>query len=720
MTLNLALTSALSGLQVSQKGIDVTSHNIANVNSPGFTKKVFTQESRVLTGVGVGVQTGAVVRNVDRALLEDIQNENALLEQLETKDLILQRIQDLFGEPADNTSLSHQLTQLQAAFEELAVEASKSASQINVVREAAFTVDQLRNMTDLIQSQRLQADRAIETAVDEANSIIAQIDVLNNEIVRTGAVGAGTADLEDQRDNLLKDLAALVDIRTFTRETGEIIILTNNGRSLLDREITPITHLAVATSEAQLSYSAGDFNPIQAGTNDLTNEIQEGRIAALIELRDDTLPAIQAELDELTNGLMSAMNAVHNRGTSYPAGRDNMEGTRVFQDSANQTVTFSGGDVRIAVFDGEGVEAFTTSLGGDLGFTTGTIDTMATTIETWLTGTAGLTNATVAVNGDGKLEIELGTTSFSLSFRDEDSSTPGSPQQDITIDYDADADGTDDETYEGFSSFFGLNDLFISNQKNFLKDSAIFQRTTVPGITAPATLTFSDETNGLAFASVVIAQNDRLVDIVDRINSTTALDGIVSASLIEDGRGYRLRIRHEDGEELSVTEVAGTDLLDRLGLRDATASKSASIRVRADIEETPDLISRGAVQFDENSGEYFVSAGDNQTANQLASVFSNTQVFEEAGSLSAGNLVLSDYAAAILSNTSSDAQAIRAQLDYQRTLVTNLDQKRAEISDVNLDEELSQLLIFEQSYNAAARVISTTRDLFDILNSIVR
>ena len=75
MSLNLVLTSAISGLSTAQAGLDVVSNNIANVNTEGYTRKVFVPESVVLSGQGAGVRIGDIINNVDQNLLRDLRKQ---------------------------------------------------------------------------------------------------------------------------------------------------------------------------------------------------------------------------------------------------------------------------------------------------------------------------------------------------------------------------------------------------------------------------------------------------------------------------------------------------------------------------------------------------------------------------------------------------------------------------------------------------------------------
>ena len=120
-----------------------------------------------------------------------------------------------------------------------------------------------------------------------------------------------------------------------------------------------------------------------------------------------------------------------------------------------------------------------------------------------------------------------------------------------------------------------------------------------------------------------------------------------------------------------------------------------------------------------------MAVGDGSIAEELAEVFNKSVSFSEIpgqgtiGGLAASDATFSDYSAKILSVTSVRSQTIEQALNVQGNLREELATKNASISGVNIDEELSNLIIFEQAFLAAARIITTTQELFKVLNDMV-
>ncbi|MDX2223526.1 MAG: flagellar hook-associated protein FlgK [Rhodospirillaceae bacterium] len=726
MTLTLALNSAISGLSTAQAGLDVISHNIANVNTEGYTRKIFEPESRVLAGNGAGVQLGDIRNRVDQNLLRDLREERASFGRLDTLNSYFRRIQDQFGTTSSNNTISHTVNKLQSEFETLALEPEKTTTQLSAVQAGITIADQLARMSRAVQGLRLDADREIERGIQEMNNLLSAIGQLNDTISVNSATGRQTEDLEDKRDVALGRLADLVDIQYFFNSNGAVTVFTSDGTTLIDNRPVEMSHVALSLVDASHTYAGGDFNGIFAGMRDITESIRSGKLKSLIEMRDGLLPDMQAQLDELTRNLIEEVNAVHNRGTSFPSMVNDVTGTRQFLSSATQTVTFSGAQTNVVIYDGTGAERFSSRILDPAGINFangGTVDTLATSLQTWLQGLdPQLANATAAVNTDGKLQIRLGTETFAIAFRDEATAVKGSAPQDVSVAFDLDGDGTSDQTHTGFSSFFGLNDFFATDPKLGQWDSRLKPSNFTLGIAAAQTLNFSDTTNptGILGGTIVVNPNDTLEAIRDRINQNTALQGRITAEVIPEGSGKKLRIQHILGEQLAVTQVGGTDAINALGLDFSENGYATKLRVNQPLVDDPSLVSRGRVQFDQITGRYLLSPGDNEVAGEMAAMLSGQVSFEAAGSLSGSGVTFAEYSASIISFSSTKAAGIQTDFKFQQELKTALELKHAELSGVNLDEEMSALLVFQQTYAASAKVISTTSQLFDILNDLIR
>ena len=310
MSLTLALNTAVSGLNTAQAGLSTISHNIANVNTPGYTRKILDPSSRILAGAGAGVFVGDIRSNVDQNLLEDLRNELGGFGLLQTKNTYFNRISDTFGTPQSNNSIAHTVTKMANAFELLSTEVEKPATHLSTVQSGISVASQLQRMSDTVQGLRLDADREIERNVLEMNNLMQTISSLNDQISLGSATNRQTEDYEDKRDVALSKLSEIIDIQYFFTQTGAVTVFTKDGTTLVDSQPVNMSHVALNRVNPEHTYAGGDFNGIFAGVLDLTNDIRSGKLAGLIEMRDRTLPEMQSQLDEMSRNLMEEVNLV--------------------------------------------------------------------------------------------------------------------------------------------------------------------------------------------------------------------------------------------------------------------------------------------------------------------------------------------------------------------------------------------------------------------------
>ncbi len=725
--ITLALRTVQSGLLTSQAALNTVANNIANVNTPAYSRKIINLETRVVGGVGGGVQIGEIGRQVDEGLLRSMRQESSAFQKFESQIAVFDRLQDIFGAPGDNTSLAHVSQDFADAAELLVVSPNRLIEQSNLVRLAQQLTDTLHTMTASIQDLRLQADIAIGENVTRVNALIERISDLNDSLIANTSVGRDVSDFKDQRDQAVDELASIIDIRYFTRDNGDVVIYTNSGRTLVDKIPGVLTHDVASTMAETLSHSAGQVDGLYVGAkvagNDLTNTILGGKLKGLIDARDQVLPKLQSELDHFAAKLRDTVNQVHNRGVPFP-GMQTMTGTRTFIEPASQTMkldpTSAADDVTIALFNSSGDQTAVTTLntimvaGGFASRGAWVINDVASTLQTWLRAN-GAANATATVNSVGKFAINLSEPSLNLAFRDQTATANGSTHEDAKIGFDANFDGTVDETVDGFSYFLGLNDFFVDNLADNIHESDVITGTFSSGA---ATLVVRDSTGALTGSPLAIPAGTSLQGIADLINNNISN---LDAALVPDGAGYRLRVSHANGSSFTLTQTAGT-LLGTLGMHIADTRTASSLAVRDDIVLTPSLVSRGTMQWNPDigaSGLYYTSTGDDTSALQLAQALNTNISFKTAGHLGGITTSFTGYAAQILSESANRADNNTADAELSQSLFDSLRTKSDNVRGVNLDEEMSTLLLFQQSYTAAARVVTVVQRMFDALNNII-
>lgn len=722
-SLTLALRTAQSGLLSNQQALDSVANNIANVNSPGYSRKVVNMEQRVVAGSGAGVQVSDVVRKVDEGLLKSLRLEISTLNAYDARDPYYQRLQELFGKPEDNTSISHTLAEFNNAVETLAINPANTMEQSEVMRKGKDVADLLKRMSDTLQELRLQADQEVAATVSRVNELTSSINTLNNKLIANKAISADVTDLRDQRDQALDELSSLIDIRYYYRSDGDAVVFTEGGRTLVDNSAATLSHNQASALSPTSNHSEGDINGLYVGAatadNDITTEIRNGKLKGLLDMRDSVITNLQNQIDELAGQVRNSVNQAHNAGAPFP-GMQTMNGTRNFIDGANQSITFGGTtDTTIAIMDASGNQVAVTTVRTLIGGASTTINNMATQIQSWFQAN-GMPGASVALDTNGQLDISLNTTTYYIAFRDQAATANGSTAQDATIQFDANAatPAVYEETVSGFSNFFGLNDFFVDSLPDNIHDTKILSTSyTLPSDTS---LTFYNAANspaGAGMGTVALTAGQTLDQMITTIN--TANIG-VTASKVPDGSGYRLRLSESNGSNMVVT--ANNTFAADTGLAVSDVRAAQQLTVRSDIASTPGNLSRGALQWNAAkgaAGEYTMSAADDTVVQALSAKLTQSVQFEESGGIAALNVSLISYSTSIISYNASQGNSNTVEFEYQQSLKDSLQTKSDNFRGVNLDEEMTQLMLFEQAYGAAARIVSTVQKMFDSLENVV-
>ncbi len=247
--------------------------------------------------------------------------------------------------------------------------------------------------------------------------------------------------------------------------------------------------------------------------------------------------------------------------------------------------------------------------------------------------------------------------------------------------------------------------------------------TVVQSATSPAlyTLRLSDATGVPLQASVTGGVYNNNSTLSAQLNLSPSAD--IRAEVVPEGSGQRLRIMSASGNQLyasSQPDGAGNSLLTDLGLSNAATNTASKLTVRQDIQNNPQLLSRGAVQWNSTTNQYYLSAGDNTAAQALSNVMTANQNIPTAGSIASGTYTFSSYAASTIATVATNSANVTSNQTYQQTLTTTLNSQFSSTSGVNLDQEVSSMIDYQQAYSASARVISVLQQMLQTLVDIIR
>ncbi len=705
MSLAVTLSNALSGLAANQSALQVTSNNVANANTEGYARKTVELESRLLDGIGSGVSISGVNRAVDEFLLREVRRESGVLAERDVRNEFYARLQNLFGTLGDNSSIGASVTRFATAIETVATSPEVAAHRLEAVNTAAALARDLNDMANRIQELRGETNREISAAVDDINQQLRTIEELNAKITELKQTGRTTGELEDQRALAVDALAEYLPIQYFERSNGQMVVLTRTGQPLVESRASELGYApAAVVTSAQEYIAPGDAgypglisgiylnpssppDPIADSARDLTGLLDTGKLAGLIDMRDTALPDIAAQIDALAVQLRDQVNAIHNTGFAFP-GPTQITGSLALPAGAATPISATG-FVRIGTVDANG-DMNTPRLDLDLG-------TVATAgdIVTAINGTAGL-NISATIDGAGRLNL-TSVSGDALVIADPE---PPSALAPGAIDI---AGST-----RGFSHFFGLNNLFTGESElNSYAGDIVGSNTTSA---APGTLTI--ETAGGTFNAAYTA-GMRLDEVAAAINGAVSAQGITARVRPVTG-GVRLEVTGPAGQNILLNDSGA--LLQTLGVRPGVTDAARDITIRAELQQSPDLLSRGKLREEPaGSGNFHVGAADDASARALAESFNQAIAFGAVGGLPATTDTLAGFGIAITSFNASNAANASAEFAFQDSLHRDLLDKSLSFSGVNIDEEMANMVLYQNAYQASARLVQAADELFAIL-----
>lgn len=298
-----------------QAALDVTASNVANQNTPGYTRQVVSWQSTdavTLNGVtyGTGVKTTAVSQR-DRILEQRVQQQTQTQAQSGALKSALQQAQNIFGLTSSGTSAASTAlgTATDAFFNSLSTlqgNPSDASTRQNVLTAANTLASVFNSAASQLAQVSSGLDQQVGTIVGQVNALTATIASLNQQIAGSGAHGDAGA-LEDQRQLAITQLSQYVGLNQMTTEGNGITLTTSNGAVL----VSGSQSFAMSTTQV-----AGTTHVLAGvGAQDVTSGLKGGQLGGVIEARDQQLPAYASALDTLAYGIGTAVNQQNALGT---------------------------------------------------------------------------------------------------------------------------------------------------------------------------------------------------------------------------------------------------------------------------------------------------------------------------------------------------------------------------------------------------------------------
>jgi flagellar hook-associated protein 1 FlgK len=302
-------------MMAQQRAMEVTGHNIANANTPGYSR----QQAQMVPSapfpypaanapagspgqLGSGVDVTAIRRVRESFLDHQFRSATQTLGYWEARRDVLSQLEIVFLEPSEN-GLSSLLSEFWGAWHELNKNPESMPVRISLREKARGLTDTVRLMYNNIEDLRQGVALDISTKVAEVNSLSRQLVDLNQQIVRVSAIGQQPNDLLDQRDLLLDSLSRRLNIALTHKPNGTVEV--HAGNRVLVQESQAFTLRAeIGTVSAVITWEK----------NGQPAEIRDGDVQALLDAYNTFLPTYQDGLNELVRTLVARVNAEHLSG----------------------------------------------------------------------------------------------------------------------------------------------------------------------------------------------------------------------------------------------------------------------------------------------------------------------------------------------------------------------------------------------------------------------
>jgi flagellar hook-associated protein 1 FlgK len=706
MSLSSMMNIALSGMQTAQTALTTVSNNITNENTPGYAREVVNQTSVVAGGAGAGV-TVEDIQRVTNSYLETA-NYQATSAAGSTSVIasLMSQAEGAFGDPSQATSY---LNQLGTVFSDLSAAANDPASSLprtQVLSDLSTFLNSTQNVAGTLSGLVTQADGQLNSDVTQANQLLSQINDINTQIDSTTSEGGNITGLQDNQSQLLQQLSSLMSIQVNTQPNNQIVVRSSSGQLLAG--LGGAATIAYTPSTSSLGVltvtSPGETQPA-------TLQVGDGELQGLLTMRNVTIPGIQTQLATYANGAVSAINAAHNANSAVPPPQT-LTGSNTGLDLPTIIGDFSG-TTNVAVVDSSGnlQQQVQIDFSNDTMSVNGGAATAFTPANFLTSLNTALGGAATASFSNGALSLSATTAGQGIAIQDD----PTDPSQDGG---------------QGFSQFFGLNNLISSNEiTNF---NTGLQLTDNNGFTPGGQIVLQiANASGTPLNQVTVtvppAGSPTMQDLLNALNSSTSGVGQYGTFSLNSDGAMTFTPSTPGGASISVVTDStqrgpgGPSISQLFGIGPAVQANTATAySIRSDIAANPMNMALATLNLSAAAtGDPVLAVGDGSGATALSNA-ANAQInFPAAGGTAATTTTITQYAANLGGDLGQLASAVQSASTAAASLQTTTQTQLQSVEGVNLDQELVNLTTYQQAYSASARLIQASKDMIDTLLDMI-
>ncbi|HEX3919058.1 MAG TPA: flagellar hook-associated protein FlgK [Caulobacteraceae bacterium] len=703
MALTSMMNAAVSGLQTAQTALTTVSNNISNVNTPGYVREVVDQSPVIGGGNAVGV-TVDDVRRVTNQYLESANYQAAAASgSSNIVSNLLGQAQNAFGDPSQATSYLNQLSTVFSDFTAAANDPASNLPRSQTLDDMETFLDSTQNVAGTLTGLNTQADAQISSDVGQVNQLLTQINSLNVQIATTTATGASASSSQDDQTQLLNQLSSLMTINVVPQSNGSVVVRSSTGQLLAGfGGAATLTYTPSVSAMGTMTLTPA------ASTQPTSIQLGDGELQGLLSLRNNTIPGIQTQLSNYVSGAVSAINAAHNANTAVPPPQT-LTGRNTGLDLPTIVGDFTG-KTNLAVVDGSGnvVQQVAIDFSADTMSVNGGAATSFSPGSFLSSLNTALGGAATASFNNGALSLSATTTGTGVAIAD-DATTPSQ-------------DGG-----QGFSQFFGLNDLITSNQISNYNTG--LQAGDANGLNAGGVISFQIVDGAgtpVSNINVSVPAGGTMQDLLNSLNAPISGVGQYGSFSLS-AQGALTFSASGAGTTLAVTAdttqrgADGPSMSQLFGLGSAQpANRSSSYSIRSDIAADPMNMALAQLNLTAAAaGQPALAVGDNSGATALARAGTAATTFAAGGDLPVMTTSVTQYAAALGGDLGQKASAASAASTAATALASEATTRLSSVEGVNLDEELVNLTTYQQAYNASARLVQASQNMINTLLDVV-
>jgi flagellar hook-associated protein 1 FlgK len=334
------LSTSVSGLLAFQQALDVTSNNIANASTPGYSVETANLAEapgqQTSTGfIGSGVDVQSITRTYNEFLAQQVRSSQASYSSSNTLATQAGYVDNMLSD--SSTGLTASLQSFVNSLQTLASSPTSTAARQALLTQAQALAQQLTSYDSQISQYGSQLESQLSGDVSQINTITSNIASLNQEIATASSAGQTPNQLMDQRDQLITQLSKYVSVQTNTESNGAMDVYVGNGQALVTGGASSkLTTLPGAYDPSQL-----DIGIVGGGGNigDITSEISGGELGGLLSARSQVLDPARNAIGQVSVAVATLVNQQQQCGMDLTGAQGQpmftVGGVQVLPDASN-------------------------------------------------------------------------------------------------------------------------------------------------------------------------------------------------------------------------------------------------------------------------------------------------------------------------------------------------------------------------------------------------